>query len=119
GTQTGWTLTLPDDSVEKYTLSGQISSIKTRNGLTTALGYNTRSLLTTVTGPFGQALSFQYDTLNRLTTLIVPDGNVFNYTYDQYNNLRSVTLPDGYQRMYGYSNPLFVNLMTSLYDENG
>jgi len=110
--------TLPDDTVENYTLSGQISSIKTRNGLTTSLGY-TSSLLSTVTGPFGQSLSFQYDTLNRLTTMIVPDGNVFNYAYDQYNNLRSVTLPDGNARMYGYSNPLFVNLMTSLYDENG
>jgi len=49
--------------------------------------YNTSNLLTTVTGPFGQALGLQYNALNQVTTMTVPDGNVFNYSYNQYYNL--------------------------------
>jgi RHS repeat-associated protein len=118
GIQTGWTLTLPDDSVESYTLGGQLSTIKTRNGLTTALGY-TSSLLTTVTGPFGQSLGFQYDVLSRLTTMSVPDGNKFSYGYGQNNNLAYVKHPDGTFRSYQYQLIGFPNLMTGIYDENG
>jgi hypothetical protein len=35
GTQTGWKLTLANDSTENYTLASQLTSITARAGLTT------------------------------------------------------------------------------------
>ena len=117
GAQIGWSLTLPDDSIESYSLGGQLTSIKTREGLTTSLGY-TSSLLTTVTGPYGHALSFTY-TGNLLSNMTVPDGGVFDYAYDNNNNPIYVVHPDSSVRIYQFANPTFPNLMTGIIDENG
>ncbi len=81
GTQTGWKLKLADDSTENYSLTGLLTSITTRAGLTTTLTY-VGNLLTAVTGPFGHKLAFTYDTSNRVNTMTVPDGGKFTYGYD-------------------------------------
>ena len=116
-TSSGWALTLDDDSVEAYNTGGQLVSITARNGQVTTLAYS-GGLLKTVTGPFGQSLSFTYDSKSRLHTMTVPDGGVFTYGYDANNNLTSVKHPDGTTRTYQYENPSYINALTGLIDED-
>lgn len=119
GTQTGWMLTLADDSIENYTLTGQLSSIIFRSSLTTALAYNASNQLATVTGPFGHTLTFTYDSSGRVATMTAPDGGVYTYAYDANNNLASVTYPDTKVRTYQYQNTRFPHLLTGIVDEKG
>jgi RHS repeat-associated protein len=119
GTQTGWALTLPDDSVENYTLAGQLSSVVARTGLSTSLAYNGSGNLTTVAGPFGHTLSFTYDSSNRVSRMTVPDGGTYVYAYDSNNNLFSVIYPDSTVRQYAYTNSSFPNALTGIIDELG
>jgi YD repeat-containing protein len=46
----------PSDTIEIYTLNGQLASVTTRAGLTTTLAYNASGQLISVTGPFGHNL---------------------------------------------------------------
>jgi RHS repeat-associated protein len=118
GSQVGWKLVLPDDSTEKYNMSGQLTSVTNRAGLTTSLSY-TSSNLTSVTGPFGQALNFTY-TGNELATMKLPDGSsTYNYGYDTNNNLAYAENPDGYYRTYSYGLNPDVDLLTGIADEDG
>lgn len=122
GTQTGWTLTLADDTVESYTLNGQLTSVATRSGLTTTLSYNPAGQLATVTGPFGHQLSFTYDTSGRLQTMTAPNTTgtgLYTYGYGVSNTLTSVTYPDLTERQYVYENAAFPTALTGIIDENG
>jgi RHS repeat-associated protein len=119
GVQSGWALTLADDTVENYTLNGQLTSIIARGGLTTILSYNAGNQLTAVTGPFGQILTFTYDGEGRLQQMTTPDGKSFEYAYDGNNNLISATYPDGTIRQYVYENTSFANALTGIIDEDG
>jgi len=110
-------LTLPDDTVENYNSSGQLTSIVTRAGLTTTLTY-TSGKLTTVTGPFSHTLTFTYDALNRVSTMKPSDGYTYTYSYDGFGNLAMVAYPTGYSRNYVYDNTTFQNLLTGLVDED-
>jgi YD repeat-containing protein len=67
--QIGWQLLTAADTVETYALSGQLTAVTTRAGLTTTLAYNASGQLTTVTGPFGQTLTFVNDTTGRITKM--------------------------------------------------
>jgi RHS repeat-associated protein len=119
GVQTGWKLTLADDSVETYTYAGQLTSIADRAGLTTTLSYNTAGQLATVTGPFGQQLSFTYDTQGRVSTMTAPGNLLYSYGYGANNTLASVTYPDNTQRQYVYENATFPTALTGIIDEDG
>ena len=94
GTQTGWALTLADDSVENYTLAGLLTSVTTRAGLVTSLAYDGNNNLIKVTGPFGHKLTFTYDGSGRVQQMTGPDSKIYTYAYDSNNNLISVTYPD-------------------------
>ena len=119
GTQTGWKLTLADDSVETYSLEGLLQTITTRAGLVTTLAYNASNQLVTVTGPFGHTLTFAYDASGRVNQMTAPDNGVYTYAYDANSNLTSVTYPDGRTRQYAYGNSTFPNALTGITDENG
>ena len=119
GTQTGWKLTLDDDSVENYTLAGRLSSITTRAGLVTTLAYNPGNQLTTVTGPFGHTLKFAYDANGHVQQATIPDGGIYTYAYDSKTNLVSATYPDTKIRKYVYANTALPNALTAIIDENG
>ncbi|WP_176225107.1 RHS repeat domain-containing protein [Methylomagnum ishizawai] len=119
GTQTGWKLTLDDDSIERYALDGRLNSITTRAGLVTTLSYNANNQLTQVTGPFGHTLVFAYDPYGTLVKMTTPDGKDYLYTYDGYNNLAAVTYPDGTARSYQYEHATFHNALTGITDGNG
>jgi RHS repeat-associated protein len=118
----GWLLTLGDDTVEAYLPNGQLNTITTRAGLVTKLTYNSGGDLTTVTGPFGHAMSFTYDTSvvpHRVNQMNAPDGGVYAYTYDPHDNLAATTYPDGTTRQYVYQNTAFPNSLTGIIDEDG
>jgi YD repeat-containing protein len=119
GTQTGWQLLKPDDSIETYTLTGLLSSITSRTGLVTNLTYDGKNRLVGVTGPFGHTLSFVNDGDGRVTQITAPDGGVYSYAYSPAGNLTSVNYPNGGQRQYLYENTNFLNALTGIIDENG
>ena len=118
GKQTGWQVVTADDTTETYTLAGELASITSRAGLTTTLAYDSTGLRT-VTGPFGDRLSFVNNAAGQVTQMTVPDGGVFTYAYDANNNLVSVTHPDGGVRKYLYGNTSFPNALTGITDEDG
>jgi RHS repeat-associated protein len=117
-TQTGWELLKADDSIETYTLAGQLTSITTRAGLVTNLTYDSNGRLIKVTGPFGHTLTFTNDSNDRVSQMVVPDGGVYIYAYSSTGNLTSVTYPGGAQRQYLYENISFPNALTGIIDEN-
>ena len=119
GTQTGWKLVRDDDSVERYALSGLLSSVTTREGLATTLAYNAKNQLATVAGPFGHKLAFTYDANGHVQQMTTPDGQLYAYGYDSNNNLTSVTYPDKTVRQYVYENTTFKNALTGIVDELG
>jgi RHS repeat-associated protein len=116
GTQVGWQLVRADDSTEQYNMSGQLTSVTTRAGLTTALTY-TSGQLTTVTGPFGQTLTFTYNTGGNIATMTDANSQTYTYAYGPFNNLQSVTYPDSSVRSYMYQDPNYPNLLTGIWDE--
>lgn len=122
GMQTGWTLTLNDDTVENYTLNGQLTSIVTRAGLATTLSYNISGQLQTVTGPFGHQLFFTYDSQGRVQTMTAPGSNsgtgLYTYGYGANDTLTSVQYPDTTVRQYVYENASFPTALTGIIDEN-
>jgi RHS repeat-associated protein len=117
--QSGWQLLTAADTVETYTLAGQLTSVTTRAGLTTTLAYNAGGQLTIVTGPFGATLMFANDAAGRIMRMIAPDGGTYAYGYDAKNNLISVSHPDGSVRQYLYANAAFPHALTGIVDENG
>jgi len=124
-TQTGWKLVTADDSIEIYTLSGQLYSVTDRAGNVTTLTYNSNNQLTTVTGPFGHKLTFTYNSSNLVTSITLPDGGVLTYGYDASKNLTSVRYPDNTVRQYVYNeqantaNTSLPNALTGIIDESG
>jgi RHS repeat-associated protein len=119
GALTGWQLTLADDSVETYLPGGQLASVTTRAGLTTALSYDNNANPIRITGPFGHVMSFAYDANGHVSQMVAPDGGVYKYAYDANNNLIAVTYPDGTRKQYLYENTAFPNALTGITDENG
>ncbi len=115
-----------DDTRETYSSSGQLTTIRYRNGQSETLDYNLtaaqggdddNSTLDRVTGPFGHEISLSYDANGRLATLATPDGT-FQYAYDTNGNLETVTRPDAAIRTYHYEDTTFTNHLTGITDEN-
>jgi YD repeat-containing protein len=115
----GYDLTLANYDVEHYSLSGRLTSITTRAGVTTALAYDTGGQLTTVTNSFGQALSFVYDIHGRLATLTLPDTtSAITYAYDDMDRPVSVTFADSTVRQYHYEDSNDGWLLSGITDES-
>ncbi len=131
----GWQYTTGDASVETYSASGQLLSIRDRSGLTQTLIYSDTTtpvsvapragLLIRVTDSFGKTLNFTYDANARPSSMVDPAGGNFTYSYDAANNLAGVTFPDGKTRQYLYneqnytSNTELPTALTGIIDEKG
>ena len=119
GVVTGWIYTAADDTVETYDANGQLTSVRSRNGVVQTLTYDAQNLLQTVVDTFGRKLQFAYDGQSRLQQLTAPDGGKYVYAYDTKGNLISVTYPDNKSRSYLYENASFTHALTGIVDENG
>ncbi len=127
GQPTGWQYVDADDATELYDNAGRLLSISTRTGFTQSLNYDAADQLTRVTGPFGRMLTFGYDADGQLATMTDPAGNVYAYAYNANGNLASVTYPDetpgvtndNPTRHYHYDDPVNLDALTGITDENG
>jgi YD repeat-containing protein len=68
-TQTGYSLTDENDTVETYNSQGQLLKVTTRSGIATTLTYDSSARLSTVTDSFGHHLTLGYDGQGRLSSV--------------------------------------------------
>jgi RHS repeat-associated protein len=120
----GWLLTDQNDTVETYTVAGQLSSIKTRSGYQQTLTYDTNGNLASVTDSFGRTLTFSV--INGVIQgMTDPDGKVYTYNYANLvtlaSQLVSVTFPGSNSPtvQYLYENPSYPYALTGVIDEKG
>ncbi len=124
GIQTGWKLTLSDDSTETFDLTGRLLTIRNHTGIEETLSYDGCGRLTTVTDSFGRSLSLSYTAScaafnpQRLATLTVPGGGTYQYVYDSAGRLTTVTDPAGKTRQYHYENSSYPLGLTGITDES-
>ncbi|MES2538380.1 MAG: DUF6531 domain-containing protein [Pseudomonadota bacterium] len=113
------------EKVETYDVTGKLTSISSRAGLTHTFSHDSEGRVSIITDAFGRQLTFTYDTANRIATMTDPLGGIFRYGYDPHNQLASVTYPGGAKRTYHYNEPahiggtLYVSALTGITDENG
>jgi len=114
----GYSLALPDGTVERYALVGKLSARTTPAGQVTTYGY-TGNLLTSITGPYGHKRTLVW--LNgKLRKLTLPDGQSVLYTVSAVtDNLTSVAYPDNRSRQYVYEAPTFSHALSGIVDESG
>lgn len=105
----GYTLTLRDNTIERYNLTGKIVSETSPTGQTANYGFDTSGRLATVTDVFGHTLTFGYNTNNHISTVTDSAGQVIGYTYDINNNLTRVDYPDATAKIYHYNEPVFTS----------
>lgn len=117
----GYNYTLPNGTVEKYTLVNsryQLTRVEYLAGGALNLTYNSSDQLTGVANENGRSLSFTYDGSGRISTMVTPDGT-FSYSYDTAGNLTKVTKPDTNTIQYEYENATYYNALTGITDEKG
>jgi RHS repeat-associated protein len=92
GAEAGFTLTLPDQTQEKFSGSGRLESVTDRNGNATTLAYNGSGRLETITDPSGRKITLAYNGEGLVEKAKDPMGHEVKYAYES-KNLKSVTLP--------------------------
>jgi RHS repeat-associated protein len=111
-----FTYTLPNQTSDVFSASGQLVSESDRNGYVTTLAYNTSGQLTTVTDPARRTLTFAYNTIGQLVGVTDPAGRQVSYGYDGAGNLTSFTDAAGHVTRYGYDSS---HRLTSMTDPRG
>lgn len=114
----GWRLVKANADVELYDAAGLLSSITTRDGLTTSITRDGNGRIDTVQDSFGRALDFDYGALGELAAVILPGGSQIIYDYDERRRLVSVMYPDSTTRGYHYEHASNSFLLTGITDEN-
>jgi hypothetical protein len=127
-----WTLHDPDDTTETYTTattgyaSGSVAllnTIKSRNGYTKTLTYNSAAQLTTVTDSYSRTLTLAYNTNGTLNPVTTPDSTTITYGYSSTSapKLTSVTFPTSPTQAitYVYGNSNLPYTLTGVTDEDG
>lgn len=114
----GWVYTLPNNTVEKYNSSEQLTRVEYFGGGALNLTYNGSGQLTGIANENGRSLSLTYDGSGRVSTLVTPDGT-FTYNYDTNNNLIKLTKPDTKTKQYGFTSGTYVNALTGVTNEKG
>ena len=113
-----YTLTLRDNTVERYNRSGQLLSIRYANGIMHTLSYGDN---TVTISRNGESLVLDI-TDKHITRATLPDGSVISYRYDTangVNRLLTTTYADGSTRTYLYENSAFPHYITGIIDANG
>jgi len=110
----GYTLTDPDGTTERYDLVGKLLTQIDRAGRVTTYSYDGASRLSMVAGPDGHTLTIGYDASNRIATVTKSAGEIIGYAYDSASNLIRVNYPDGTARIYHYENTAFPHHLTGI-----
>jgi RHS repeat-associated protein len=90
--ESGFTLTLPDQTREKFNGSGRLESVTDRNGNETTLVYDGSGELETITDPTGRKIILTYNGEGLVEKAKDPMGHEVKYAYES-KQLKSVTLP--------------------------
>jgi RHS repeat-associated protein len=88
----GYRLTLEDQTVYRFSGTGQLESVTDRNGNATTLAYNGGGKLETITDPDGRAIKFAYNSEGLVESAEDPMKQVVKYAYED-GDLVSVTQP--------------------------
>lgn len=115
-----YTQTTKDGIVYSFNISGNLSSVKDRNGNTITLTYNgayltsvtdingrttnitsTTGKISSITDPAGRVYNLGYSG-NYLTSITDPTGHMWSYTYDSGGRMLTKTDPAGYTMTYTY-----------------
>lgn len=116
----GWSYKVfATDAEETYNTSGQLLSVKARDGQLTQLEYDAAGKLLRIVAPSGRALSVEMDAQGHIASLTAPDNAVTRYGYDANGMLVSVTWPDGNVRKYVYEKADYPTALTGVIDEAG
>lgn len=116
GTNT-YSLTLTDNTLERYNAGGQLQSIRYPSGLTHSLSYTADTITVTRRG---ESLLLTL-TDNNVTSATLPDSTVINYSYDVVDGisrLLQITYPDTRTQTYFYENADFPSHITGIEDGN-
>ena len=90
------------DTIYGYDDRGKPTSVTT-NTRSTALDYDSRGFLSSVTDPGNHTTFYSHDSLGRVTGISRPDGSTLEFVYDMNGNMRILTVPSGVDHMFGYS----------------
>ncbi len=90
--ESGYTLTLADQTKYKFSGAGRLESVTDRDGNATTLTYNEAGQLTTITDSVSRKIKLKYNGEGLVESAEDPMGHVVKYTYEE-GNLASVTLP--------------------------
>ena len=114
----GYTLTLRDNTTERYDVNGRVVSETDASSRLTSYVYDANGLLYTVTGPFGHKLTFTWNaTTGTLTSITDSEGKLITYSYTAAgagNNLTRVDYPDSTAKIYHYEDTSFPNHLTGI-----
>ncbi|HTD08540.1 MAG TPA: RHS repeat-associated core domain-containing protein [Solirubrobacteraceae bacterium] len=88
----GYTLTLEDQTVYKFSGAGRLESVTDRNGNATTLSYNGSGELETITDPDSRTIKLAYNGEGLVESATDPMKHVVKYTYEG-GNLATVTQP--------------------------
>ena len=90
-----WQVTVKDDTVYVFDATGALTSIQYRGGYTQTLTRDTSGNNTQVSDNLGRSLTFTYGANGLLSGLTDPDGNVISYSYNDNNDLLAMELELG------------------------
>ena len=88
----GYSLTLEDQTVYRFSGTGRLESVTDRNGNATTLAYNGAGELETITDPSGRTIKLAYNSEGLVESATDPMKHVVKYTYEA-GNLVTVTQP--------------------------
>jgi RHS repeat-associated protein len=117
-----------NDDVWQFNALGKPITLTQRNGWAYQLAYNASNQLATVTNKFGRQLVLTYGTSGAntglLTGITTPDGQVISYNYNSalsliYAGYGSVIAPNSTSIQYLYENPSYPKALTGMVDETG
>lgn len=100
-----YTYSLPDGSAHQFNAAGKLIMLADRNNNQTLLAYDANGKLSTVTDPYGRALTFTHGSYG-VATISDSTGVVATYSYNWLKWLLSVTYADNSRLdfTYGYFN---------------
>ena len=88
----GYSLTLENQTVYKFSGAGRLESVTDRNGNATTLAYTGSGKLETITDPAGRKIKLEYNAEGLVESAEDPLKHVVKYTYES-GNLATVTQP--------------------------